>query len=344
MPHTVIASAVRVPWHSHHGGYDRLLDYLPEAERITAPRGITSQKIATAAHHWLRRRCPLPFYPAEHFATDARVFARRGPAHILYGDEQFWFSRHRPGPTAVTYHQPPAHLARFMPATNWRRLAAHASQIIALAPDQLAFFANHLSEERVHLIPHGIDTAAFAPSGVPKPGGRPLILTVGWWLRDWDVLDTVHDQLHRRHGNDIELAVVTRQADRRTWHPAVRVLEGISELTLTQLYRQATAVFLPLTEATANNALLEALACGTPVVATDTGGISYYTGHGSAASLTPPSDAAAAAEAVETLIGELGTAAHAARRAAARERAELFAWPRIADQVRSVYRLLEDER
>ncbi|MCZ1008118.1 glycosyltransferase [Streptomyces lydicus] len=99
-----------------------------------------------------------------------------------------------------------------------------------------------------------------------------------------------------------------------------------------------------MTDATANNALLEALACGTPVVATDTGGISYYTGHGPAALLTPPGDAAAAAEAIETLLDELGTAAHASRRAAARERAELFAWPRIADQVRSVYRLLEDER
>ncbi|AJC55012.1 glycosyltransferase [Streptomyces sp. 769] len=344
MPHSVIASAVRVPWHSHHGGYDRLLDYLPETERITAPRGITGQKIAAAAHHWLHHRCPLPFYPAEHFATDVRVLARRGPAHILYGDEQFWFSRHRGGPTAVTYHQPPAHLARFMPARNWWRLAAHASQIIALAPDQVAFFADHLPVERVHLIPHGIDTAAFTPAGVPEAAARPLVLTVGWWLRDWDVLDTVHDQLHRRHGDDIQLVVVTRQANRRTWNPAVRVLEGISELTLTQLYRQAAAVLLPLTDATANNALLEALACGTPVVATDTGGISYYAGDGPAALLTPPCDACAAAEAVETLLGELGTAAHAARRAAARERADLFAWPRIAEQVRSVYRLLEDER
>ncbi|MCK7627609.1 glycosyltransferase [Streptomyces sp. RS10V-4] len=343
MRHTVIASAVRVPWHSHHGGYDRLLDYLPEVERIISPRGVTGQKIAAAAPHWLRRRCPLPFYPAEHFATDVRVLARRGPAHVLYGDEQFWFSRHRPGPSAVTYHQPPAHLARFMPATNWRRLSAHASQIITLAPDQRAFFADHLPEERVHLIPHGIDVAAFTPAGVPE-ATRPLVLTVGWWLRDWDVLDTVHDRLHRRHGNNIELVVVTRQGSQRTWHPAVRVLEGISELALIQLYRRAAAVLLPLTDATANNALLEALACGTPVVATDTGGISYYTGDSLAALLTPPGDASGTAEAVETLLGELGTAAHATRRATARERAELFAWPRIADQVRSVYRLLKDER
>ncbi|MER7149655.1 hypothetical protein [Streptomyces lydicus] len=177
MPHTVIASAVRVPWHSDHGGYDRLLDYLPEARRIAALRSITGQKAAAVAHHWLRRRCPLPFYPAEHFATDARVLATRGPAHVLYGDEQFWFSRHRLGPTAVTYHQPPDHLARFMPTTAWRQLASHASQIIALAPDQQEFFCAHLPVERVHLIPHGIDTDAFSPAEAPQATARPLILT-----------------------------------------------------------------------------------------------------------------------------------------------------------------------
>ncbi|WP_411143433.1 hypothetical protein [Streptomyces sp. x-80] len=123
-----------MPWHSRHGGYDRLLDYLPEARRITVPRSTTGQKTAAAAHHLVRRRCPLPFYPAEHFATDWRVLTRRGPAHVLYGDEQFWLSRHRPGPTAVTYHQPPAQLARFMTATAWRKLAPRANQIITLAP------------------------------------------------------------------------------------------------------------------------------------------------------------------------------------------------------------------
>jgi len=340
----VIASVVRVPWHTTHGGYDRLLDHLPEVRRITPPSHAGARRAVTAAHRVLGPRCPLPFYPAEHFATDVRVLASRQAAHVLYGDEQFWFSRHRTGPTAVTYHQPPARLARLLPGKTWRRLAPRAEQIIVLDPHQQQFFGELVPVERVHLVPHGIDTTAFTPASVPSEASRPLVLTVGWWLRDFDTLDAVHGLLHRRHGSGIQLAVVTRQAVSRPWHPAARVLEGISEQELIALYRRAAVVLLPLVDATANNALLEAMACGAPVVAADVGGILYYAGQGQAAQLTPPGDAAAAAEAVEKVLAETGTAAHAVRRAAARERAELFAWPLVADQMRGVYRLLEERR
>lgn len=338
----VIASVVRVPWHTEHGGYDRLLDHLPEVRRITPPTSTAGRHAAALAHRVLGRRCPLPFYPAEHFATDLRVLASRRPAHVLYGDEQFYFSRHRLGPTAVTYHQPPAHLAQLLPAAAWQRVVHRADAVITLDPVQREFFTAILPPERVHLVPHGIDTTAFSPGAGQAGRGRMLVLTVGWWLRDFDVLDSVHERLHRAHGSDIELVVVTRQAASRAWHPAARVLEGISEDQLLRLYRRAAVLLLPLIDATANNAMLEALACGTPVIATDVGGIPYYAGEGPGTELIPPGDADAAAEAVDKVLAESGTDAHAVRRSAARSRAELFAWPLIADQVRAVYRTLTE--
>ncbi|MGW3928675.1 glycosyltransferase family 4 protein [Streptomyces microflavus] len=338
----VIASVVRVPWHTEHGGYDRLLDHLPEVRRITPPTSAAGRHAAALAHRTLGRRCPLPFYPAEHFATDLRVLASRRPAHVLYGDEQFYFSRHRRGPTAVTYHQPPSHLQQLLPAAALKRVVPRAEAVIALDPVQREFFAGLLPPKRLHLVPHGIDTTAFSPGETPNLRGPLLVLTVGWWLRDFDVLDAVHERLHRAHGSDVELVVVTRQAASRSWHPAARILEGISEAHLLRLYRRATVVLLPLIDATANNAMLEALACGTPVVATDVGGIPYYGGDGPGVQLIPPGDAAAATEAVGKVLAEAGTNAHAIRRAAARSRAEVFAWPLIADQVRAVYRTLTE--
>ncbi|MDH6221653.1 hypothetical protein [Streptomyces pseudovenezuelae] len=79
----VIASVVRVPWHTAHGGYDRLLDHLPDVRRIAPPGHLGAWLAFTGAHRVLGPQCPLPFYPAEHFATDLRVLASRQSAHVL---------------------------------------------------------------------------------------------------------------------------------------------------------------------------------------------------------------------------------------------------------------------
>ncbi|MGW6413373.1 hypothetical protein ACWF95_40895 [Streptomyces vinaceus] len=55
----MIASIVRVPWHTAHGGYDRLLDYLREVRHITPPRHPSARWAFTAAHHVLGPH-PLP--------------------------------------------------------------------------------------------------------------------------------------------------------------------------------------------------------------------------------------------------------------------------------------------
>ena len=55
-----------------------------------------------------------------------------------------------------------------------------------------------------------------------------------------------------------------------TWH------SDISEEMLLALYRQADCFLIPLLDCTANNAILEAVACGIPIVATDLPAIKTY--------------------------------------------------------------------
>lgn len=72
------------------------------------------------------------------------------------------------------------------------------------------------------------------------------------------------------------------------------------------------------------NAILEELAAGLPVVATDVGGTSLLVESGVTGTLVPPNDPVAMAEAITTMAS--GTADRARMSASARSRAEAFSW------------------
>jgi glycosyltransferase involved in cell wall biosynthesis len=56
----------------------------------------------------------------------------------------------------------------------------------------------------------------------------------------------------------------------------VHTHRGIDDDTLAELYRNADVLLLPLTDSTANNALLEGMASGLPLVATDLPAVRAY--------------------------------------------------------------------
>ena len=66
--------------------------------------------------------------------------------------------------------------------------------------------------------------------------------------------------------------VLTRLAgnSRTHWH------SGLYSEQVRELYRRATLLFLPFIDAAANNGIVEALACGLPIVSTRVGGIPDY--------------------------------------------------------------------
>jgi glycosyltransferase involved in cell wall biosynthesis len=91
---------------------------------------------------------------------------------------------------------------------------------------------------------------------------------------------------------------------------------------------------MPLHEATANNAILESMACGLPLVVSDIGGIGDYVSP-DCGILVRPHDARNMAEAVLDLLSAPSERQRMAEQA--RAQALRFAWPQIIDQLRSVY-------
>jgi glycosyltransferase involved in cell wall biosynthesis len=92
------------------------------------------------------------------------------------------------------------------------------------------------------------------------------------------------------------------------------LLDRISDAELLRLYQASTVAILSVTMAVGNNALLEQMACGLPVVATNVGAVREYLGD-EAGLLFPPGDAGALAAGVLRLLEDdsarrrMGTAA-----------------------------------
>src|SRR5262249_541847 len=126
-------------------------------------------------------------------------------------------------------------------------------------------------------VPHGIDTTKFSPGERHLDRPRIQLLMVGEHMRDWQVMHTVIDSI-----NNLRLPVSFDVVTAENFFPHftgcgnTSLDSRISEASLIGLYRNADAVLVPVTNATANNSILESLACGTPVISTSIGGIPDY--------------------------------------------------------------------
>jgi len=177
-------------------------------------------------------------------------------------------------------HQPP----------GWWRLFAADDSVNLHAFDDVICFAEHaqrhlasaLGHPRVHCLRHGVDSGFFTPSAQGTRWAGFNILFCGKWLRDFEALERTVSKASVAHPQwrfHLVVPAGVRNVERHyrlARHDSVQWYSGVSDETLRELYRQCQVLYLPLLDATANNAILEAMACGLPILTTDIGGIPDY--------------------------------------------------------------------
>ena len=206
--------------------------------------------------------------------------------------------------------------------------------------------------ERVRVVPNGVDLTEASDDDVVAArvafdlGERPYVLWLGSLeprknvgvlveaFARWAATSDVPHQLVLAgpsgwvEDRDAVLAPARRLGDR------VRTIGRVGDDHLRGLYRGADIFVLPSRHEGFGIPVLEAMAQGTPVIASDIPALREVAGD--AARLITPTDPDAWASALDDLLHDRDR--HADLGEAGRRRAELFSWERCATETRAVYR------
>ena len=245
----------------------------------------------------------------------------------------------------------------------YRRSARGAAHIVtdsAFSRSEIAA-AYDVPLERITVIPLGVDAWMFAPPAVsPLPpegaAGRPYLLHVGDLhpRRNLAVVVSALIALGRRGSAparpvaSLMLAGVDRgtgadllaMADTAGFPDSVVRLGPVGPERLVSLYHGAAALVYPSRYEGFGLPLLEAMACGTPVIAANAASIPEVVGE--AALLIEPDEPRAWADAIDAVIGD--TDRRQRLRAAGIVRAGRFPWAATAAATLGVYRRVASEK
>ncbi|MBE0427346.1 MAG: glycosyltransferase family 4 protein [Nitrospirae bacterium] len=288
----------------------------------------------------LVQRQGMRWYKLSDLVAEANAFrgCRRKKVdiiHYLDGEHSAQFlprlpaRLHNSRPKIVaTYHQPP----QILDSLIIKNILAELDSIIVVSQEQASYLREFVAADKIHLILHGIDVDYFVPADTPKEEGKFRCITVGHYLRDFDAVRNVAERLSSYP--DIEFHVVSSKADKVKGLQNINIHSNVDDDKLLKLYQQSDVLFLPLLQSTANNALLEGIACGLPVVSTYLPAVKAYLS-GKEAILIKDNNPEQMADAILHLVHNPGDRKNMAL--AARKRAEELDWRNVAPQYEAVY-------
>ena len=280
------------------------------------------------------------------------VMASSGWSWHLYAAPVVWMAAARGTPVVVNYRGGGAR--SFFDREFWavgptlRRAGAIAVP---------SAFLERIFQERgikAWIVPNMIDRALFRPAAPAPPGGPPAakegggpelvvarnletIYDVGTALR---ALKQVRVRVPGAHlsvaGSGPERSRLEALAMELGLQGAVTFTGQLENADMVALYQRADVAINPSRVDNMPISILEALACGVPVVSTNVGGIPDLVAHDRTALLVPPQDPEAMASAVVSILVQPARAE--ALRQAGLSHVAGYSWPHVRGRWLEVYR------
>jgi phosphatidylinositol alpha-mannosyltransferase len=252
--------------------------------------------------------------------------------------------------TVATFHaakdQGRQWYAYFRPAIShwWPRIQGK----IAVSPAALRLVERYF-DDHYEIIPNGVNYEQFATPMPPFPefkDGKLNMLFLGRLekRKGLPYLLQAYAQVKARLP-EVRLIIVGPDGGMRAGAEAFVRREGLTDVVFTgyvsdgdlpRYYRTADIFCAPNTgNESFGIILLEAMAAGTPVVASNIEGFAYVVTHEKEGLLVPPRDAAALADALVQLLTDADCRREMGR--GGQEKARQFSWDRVSQQVLALY-------
>jgi D-inositol-3-phosphate glycosyltransferase len=242
-----------------------------------------------------------------------------------------------------------------------RRIIASVDRIAVATPherDQIARLYG-ISKERMSIVPCGVDLHHFQPQDRAQAraalglNGEPTVLFLGRPdpLKGGDLLIQAMGLLEQpatalmvggKLEGDSQLEHLRELAQERGLQDQIRFVGAVPQNDLPRYYSAADLMVVPSYYESFGLVAVEALACGTPVIATKVGGLQYIVQDGENGFLIPWRCSGLFAETIEDTLGDEELLAQL--RAAARPSVRRYSWRSVAAHIRQVYYALASER
>ena len=283
------------PHHKNtNAGYHHLVDYLHYDKEIICQREIEeSQKSIKSNYKDIFKICFYRFKFNVGITVKCifyNLLYKDCIFHFIYGENTYKTLKiflRKTNKVVCTFHQP----FSWFENKVWQKRLKQLDGIILMSSDEIIKFQHAAPNAKVIFIPHGVNTDFYYNDNIQSR--KKQVIMVGNWLRDFEFANRVFNKLIKID-KSISIVIVTNKSNYSyfTGNLSVKLLSGISDTKLRDLYRESSCLFLPLTVYTANNAILEALAVDCPIIiATNKPSVSYF--NKSMVSIIPMNESAA---------------------------------------------------
>lgn len=271
------------------------------------------------------------------------IMANSGWSWHLFAAPAIHLAAWRGVPVLVNYRGGEAGAFLERSAPRVKRSLRHAAVLAVPSGFLREVFGRH--GVAADIVPNIVNLQRFQPAELARPRGAHVVV-----VRN---LEPIYDNasalrmlaLVRAQRPDARLTIAGTGPDEAALRELAREL-GQAEAVhfagrlepdaVAALYRSADVALNPSTVDNMPNSVLEALACGVPVVSTDVGGVPFIVQHGTTALLVPARDPSAMAGAVLRLLENPALADTLAT--AGRAEVERYTWPRVSEVLAQAYR------